>query len=408
MFRENSEIFKAGVNFIIPYFLREHLDGPRLFLTTMRMKPSIQLIRAGGAFAMCFVALSLCRAQNSLSTNPGYKVTDLDADLPNVAAHTDTRLVNPWGIVLVSGLLTVADNGPGLVTMYAAGGGTPARKSILVPPPGGMPGPAAPSGLALNPTKDFLIGTGAVKKPAAFFIATEDGTMSAWNTASGTNAELLIDNSASNAVYKSVAVAMTSNGPALYLANFRSNVIEMYNTNFTYAGSFADTNLTALGFAPFSIRRFQDKLVVAFAKQDDAHHDDVAGAGFGYIDVFDPGGVLVRSFAAQGALDSPWGMAIAPLRFGKFSQALLVGNFGDGRINAYNLFTGEYLGPLADANGNTIAIPGLWGLTFNVDPAADDLEYTATTLYFTAGPNREQDGVLGMIKPVAPLYPPIH
>jgi uncharacterized protein (TIGR03118 family) len=363
--------------------------------------------------------LSLCHAESAsfnpnpfaktaAPTNPGYKVTDFDADLPNVAAHTDPRLVNPWGIIVAGGMLVVADNGPGLVTMYAPGTGTPARKAILVPPPGGSPGPAAPSGLALNPTKSFLIGTGAVKKPAEFFIATEDGTLSAWNSAGGTNAELLIDNSASNAVYKSVAVAQTSNGPALYLANFRSNTVEMYDANFAFQGSFGDTNLTALGYAPFSIRVFQDKLVVAFAKQDAEHHDDVAGPGLGYIDIFDPNGALVRNFAAQGLLNSPWALAIAPLRFGKFSQALLVGNFGDGRINAYNLLTGESLGPLADGNGNPISIPGLWGLTFNVDPAADDLEYMGTTLYFAAGPDGEQDGVMGEIKPEAPLYPPIH
>jgi uncharacterized protein (TIGR03118 family) len=305
-------------------------------------------------------------------------------------------------------LLVVADNGPGLVTAYGPGNGSPVVKSVLVPPPAGSPGPATPSGLALNPTKDFLIGHGAHKAPAQYFIATEDGTVSAWNSASGTNAVLMIDHSTSNAVYKGLAVALAPLGPALYVANFRSNLIEMYDTNFAYVTSFTDPALGALGYAPFNIRVFQDKLVVAFAEQDTKHHDDVPGPGTGYIDVFNPDGTLVRTFAAQGALNAPWALAIAPLQFGKFSQSLLIGNFGDGRINAYNLFTGEYLGPLTDQAGNPISMPGLWGLTFNVDPPAGDLEYTAATLYFTVGLNGENDGLLGSIKPLSPLYPPVH
>lgn len=372
------------------------------------------------ALAFCFTSPALVLAQYggspgpspaptaAASTNPNYQVTDLVGDIAGSAIHTDKRLINSWGMVIDHNLLMVTDNGTGLVTAYGPGNGTPARKAILVPPPAGQPGPAAPDGLALNPTQEFLIGSGAQKKPAELFIVTEDGTLSAWNSASGTNALLLLDNSGSNAVYKGVAVGVTSNGPMLYLANFRSNTVEVYNSSFAPLGSFADTNLTALGFAPFNLRVVQDKLVVAFAKQDAEHHDDAPGPGFGYIDVFNLDGTLVRNFTAQGALNSPWGLAIAPLRFGKFSQALLIGNFGDGWINAYNLFTGEYLGPLTDSSGSPLAIPGLWGLTFNTEPAANDLEYTATTLYFAAGPNGEQDGLVGTIKPLSPMYPPVH
>jgi uncharacterized protein (TIGR03118 family) len=342
------------------------------------------------------------------SSGSGYKVTDFDSNQAHAAGHTDSRLVNPWGVVLAGGMLMVADNGTGLVTEYAPGTGTPAHNALLVPPPAGSPGPAAPDGLALNPTRDFLIGQGAHKKAATLFIATEDGTVSAWNNGSGTNAVLVIDHSSSNAVYKGLSVGVGTNGAWLYVANFRSNWIEVYDTGFNYLTNFQDTNLTALGYAPFNIRTFQDKLVVAFAKQDAQHHDDVPGAGFGYVDVFNLRGALVRSFAAQGALNSPWGMAIAPTRFGAFSQALLIGNFGDGWINAYNLFTGEYLGALTDSTGAPIAIPGLWGITFNMDPPAGNVEFTATTLYFAAGPNGEQGGLLGSIKPVLPLATPIH
>jgi uncharacterized protein (TIGR03118 family) len=374
-------------------------------------------------FVFCILALASSRvgadpglsAETSYGPGPapqppnaGYTVNSFVSDLPHLALHLDTRLVDPWGIVLLNGLLVVADNGPGLVTTYGPGNGSPERTSVLVPPPAGSPGPAAPSGLALNPTKDFLIGHGAHKTPAQYFIVTEDGTVSGWNSASGTNAVLLIDHSSSNAVYKGVAVALAPAGPALYVANFRSNLIEVYDTNFAFVTSFGDPALTALGYAPFNIRLFQDKLVVAFAEQDSQDHDDVPGAGFGYVDIFNLDGTLVRSFAAQGALNAPWGLAIAPLHFGKFSQALLIGNFGDGWINAYNLLTGEYLGPLADKDGNPISLPGLWGLTFNVDPPVNDLEYTATTLYFTVGLNGENDGLLGSIKPLDPLFPPVH
>jgi uncharacterized protein (TIGR03118 family) len=346
--------------------------------------------------------------KTSAALVPGYKVTDFDADTSGTAPHTDSRLINPWGIVLDHGLLVVTDNGTGLVTMYASGTGSPSGKAIRVPPPAGQTGTAAPSGIVLNTTKDFLIGTGAHKKPADFIVVTEDGTLSAWNSTLGTNALLMIDNSTSNAVYKGVTIGITSNGPILYLANFRSNTVEMYDSNFAWMGSFQDTNLNALGFAPFNLRVIQDKVVVAFAKQDDEHHDDVPGAGFGYIDIFNLDGTLVRDFASQGPLNSPWGLAVAPLRFGKFSQALLVGNFGDGWINAYNIFTGEYLGPLTDSNGSPLALFGLWGFEFNADPAADDLEYMATTLYFAAGPNGESDGLTGSIKPLSPLFPPVH
>jgi len=344
--------------------------------------------------------------------NSGYTVTSFDSDLADLAKHLDARLINPWGIVVTNGSLIVTDNGNGLITLYGPASGTMVRTSITVPPPAGAQGPAAPDGLVLNPTKSFDIGhlVGHVEHelPATYLISTEDGTVSAWNPAAGTNAVLVIDHSASNAVYKGLAIATTAAGPELFVANFRSNLVEVFDTNFNFLTSFTDPSMGPLGFAPFNIAVFQDKLVVAYAKQDAAHHDDLAGPGNGYVDIFNPDGTLVRSFAAQGALNSPWGLVIAPLHFGKFSQSLLVGNFGDGWINAYNLLTGEYLGPLTDSTGTPIALLGLWGLTFNVEPPAGDLEYTATTLYFTQGLNGENDGVLGSIKPITPMYPVVH
>jgi uncharacterized protein (TIGR03118 family) len=195
-------------------------------------------------------------AAAAAAPNPGYTITKFDSDLPNLATHQDARLVNPWGIVVLNSMLTVADNGSGLVTTYAPGTGTAVRTSVLVPPPAGSPGPAAPDGLALNPTKDFLLVHKGHAEPATYFISTEDGTVSAWNSASGTNAVLVIDHSSSNTVYKGITVAMTPTGPALFVANFRSNMVEMFDTNFSFVTWFTDPAMGPLGYAPFQHPHF--------------------------------------------------------------------------------------------------------------------------------------------------------
>ncbi len=171
--------------------------------------------------------------------------------------------------------------------------------------------------------------------------------------------------------------------------------------------SFADTNLPAL-FAPFNIRTIRGRLFVTFAKQKlPDKMDDDAGPGNGFIDIFDTDGTLLRSFASNGALNSPWGMAVAPIRFGKFSHALLVGNFGDGRINGYDLLTGKLLGNLTHADGSDVVIEGLWAISFERDELFEhESDFRAQRLYFTAGPNEESDGLFGFLRPVSLLVPP--
>jgi uncharacterized protein (TIGR03118 family) len=241
-----------------------------------------------------------------------------------------------------------------------------------------------------------------------FIFATENGTISAWNPAADpVNAILMVDNSAASAVYKGVALANTSSGPMLYAANFNAATIDVFDGNFSpiaSAGAFTDPNLPG-GFAPFNVQRYGQRLYVTYAMQDNAKHNAVAGAGNGLVNVFDFTGNLLGRLVSNGPLNAPWGLALAPGNFGDFSYALLVGNFGDGTINAFDPCTGGFLGTLQDSTGANIVINGLWGLTFGNGQSAG----SATTLYFTAGiagsGNVEDHGLFGSIA-TAPVPPP--
>jgi uncharacterized protein (TIGR03118 family) len=275
--------------------------------------------------------------------------------------------------------------------------------AIQVPNPAG--GAGAPTGLAFNDTAAFVITNGNRHAQSTFLMATEDGTITAWNQRiSGSNAVIVVDNSGAGAVYKGLAIARDTNGaPRIYAANFHAGVVDVFDAHFQPVGSFTDSNLPAF-FAPFNVRTIRGKLFVTFALQKlpDAM-DDQSGPGNGYVDMFDSDGTLLRSFAAQGALNSPWGLAVAPRHFGKFSGALLVGNFGDGRINAFDLLTGKFLGALSTPAGDPVVIPGLWGLGFERDERPDrECEFEAFRLYFTAGPNGESDGLLGYLHSTHP------
>ena len=197
------------------------------------------------------------------------------------------------------------------------------------------------------------------------------------------------------AVYKGLALAHRTSGNTLYAANFRSGMVDMFDAHFTYVGSFTDPGLPA-GFAPFGITSINGSIVVTYAKQDAAKHDDVPGPGNGYVDVFNADGTMVHRLVSGGTLNSPWGIALAPANFGAFSQALLVGNFGDGRISAYNFATGSALGQLNYIPGAPVTIPGLWGLMFGNGGGAGPVNH----LYYTAGPHHEGNGVFGVIQAV--------
>jgi uncharacterized protein (TIGR03118 family) len=316
-----------------------------------------------------------------------YKKRNLVSDLDGVARITDPNLVNPWGLTF--GPTTpawVADNGADVTTLYSGG----VRKSIpvIVPLVVGIPG-GAPTGAVFNPTNGFEVN-GA---PARFIFDSEAGTITAWNPGTP-GGQAVTKATTPGAIYKGLTMASKGNAPMLYAANFHAGKIDVFNDAFapvTLPGGFVDPNLPA-GFAPFNVQEIAGRLVVAYAKQDPKAEDEVAGAGLGYVDVFDTSGHLIRRLVSQGKLDAPWGLALAPRHFGQFSGDLLVGNFGDGAINAYDPRTGAFEGSLMNKDGNQIKIDGLWALRFG-----NGVIGTPTSLLFTAGIGDEAHGLFGEI-----------
>jgi uncharacterized protein (TIGR03118 family) len=308
-----------------------------------------------------------------------YAVTNLVSDIPGLAAYTDPNLVNPWGFTASpTSPFWVANNGTGVATLYN-GSGQPQPLVITVPPAAGGASPSSPTGVAFNSGTGFEVQPGS---PARFLFATEDGTISGWSSVSITSAVRLVDNSAGGADYKGVAIGSGASGTFLYAANFAAGTIDVFNSVFAptaLAGGFTDPILPS-GYAPFNIQSMGGNLLVTYALQD-ANRDVVAGAGNGFVDVFDTAGNFVRRLIGDGALNSPWGLALAPADFGEFGNDLLVGNFGDGRVNAFDPLTGDYQGTLLDSMGLPITIDGLRGLNFGNGGNGGD----TSTLYFAAG-----------------------
>jgi uncharacterized protein (TIGR03118 family) len=343
--------------------------------------------------------------ERCLLSGNAYLQTNLVSDISGIARFTDPNLVNPWGIAYSpTSPFWISDNNAGVSTLYQ-GNGQPLSLVVQIPPPMGSPPGSAgtPTGIVFNGGGGFNVSENGKTGSSIFIWATEDGTIAGWNPGVDlTHAIIAVDNSANptaanGAVYKGLAIGQDPDGRTLiYAANFRAGSIEVYDSNFhltTVGGSFQDSNIPT-GFAPFGIQAFGNNLFVTYAKQNAAKHDDVAGPGNGFVDQFNTNGVLLRRFASQGTLNSPWGLAIAPANFGAFSHDFLVGNFGDGRINAFNPVTGQFLGQLNDLLGNPITIGGLWGLKFGNGHAAGATNH----LFFTAGIGDEQHGLFGMIQ----------
>jgi uncharacterized protein (TIGR03118 family) len=345
----------------------------------------------------------------------GFVQTALVSDVPGLAPHTDSALVNPWGFTLSSrGDFLISDNNGGNAALFAADG-TPLGAPISMPPPAGSPpgSTGTPTGQVLNPTSDFVISEGGRSAPAAALFSTEDGTIIGFNSAvDPSNGILAADQSGASAVYKGLAMGSAGGANYLYAANFRTGAVDVFNTNFALhtfsASQFTDPNPPA-NFAPFGIQNINGILFVTYAMQDGAKHDDVAGPGNGFIDEFDTSGNFITRFASGttvggtlSELNSPWGMTVAPHGFGKFGGDLLVGNFGDSRVNIFNLKTGKFLGQLDDGNGNPLVLnggfqgpsdKGLWGIGFGNGEGGAGKK----VLFFAAGINDESDGVFGMV-----------
>jgi len=330
----------------------------------------------------------------------------------------DPNLLNPWGLTTSpTSPFWVADNGAGVSTLYNTAG---TRQSLVVSIPapndplgnGGTP-TGAVFNIAASPLKAFQIsgvaadGKTPITAPALFLFATEDGTILGWNPAvnpvgdakpQSTHAIIAVDHSMGGAVYKGMAIATDVLGtPRLYVTNFHSGTVEVYDTGFAPAtplGAFADPHLPR-NYAPFNIALVGGRLLVTFAVQDADKHDDVAGMGHGIVDTFDLGGQSFQRLIQHGQLNSPWGVAVAPVSFGTLAGSLLIGNFGNGHINAYNPTTGEFIDKLRDSGGQAIVIDGLWSLRVGNGGNGGKTD----TVYFTAGPNDEQDGLFGSLTP---------
>ncbi|HEY3755853.1 MAG TPA: TIGR03118 family protein [Opitutaceae bacterium] len=348
-------------------------------------------LQRSSLFATAF-ALALGGAGQAFGSLPDtYGQTNLVSDLPGVAAATDPSLVNPWGLV-ASGTSPwwIADNGSGVSTLYTGAGAKLGLTVTIQPAPGGTV-PAPPTGIVFNGSSGF--------GGDHFIFDTEDGTIAGWS--GGTTAALTV-NQFPNSVFKGLTLGSSGGNTYLYATDFRQGTVDVFNTSFgatTLAGSFSDPTLPA-GYAPFNIANINGDLYVTYALQDAAKHDDVGGLGNGYIDVFSSDGTFLRRLVSNGPLDSPWGLAVAPSDFGDFSNDLLVGNFGNGEINAFNPMTGAFDGTLDDTHGNPLAIQGLWGLDFGNGSGSGPLN----TLYFTAGipgPDQvESHGLFGTLTTV--------
>jgi len=320
-------------------------------------------------------------------------ITYLTSDISAVGSFNDAHLVNPWGMSIdPTGPWWISDNATGLSTLYD-GSGQPQSLVVTIPTASGS-GTGTPTGTVYNPsTTDFKIHNFVTP----FLFCTEDGTISGWYA--GNTAFIAVNNSSSGAVYKGIALGSAGGANYIYLANFHAGTVEVYDHNFAAhsfgSSAFVDTSLPS-GYAPFNVQLIgTNKLAVMYAKQDAARHDEVAGPGNGYVDVYDTQGNLLFRLTHNLYLDAPWAAVVAPQNFSGFAGDLLIGNFGSGLITAFNASTGAWVGNMFNVADLPVQIDGLWGLAFGNGGSGGP----ANTLYFTAGPFDEAHGAFGMITP---------
>jgi uncharacterized protein (TIGR03118 family) len=407
-------------------------DSKIRFGEDSRMQSRIKSVPYLGALAVSlFLLPAVTPAQH-------YKQTNLVSDLSNQgAAVVDPNLRNPWGITRSPGGSPwwIGNNNSGTSTLYDGagnprsffpdphpdtnGGGinSPFNNFVMVPPPGFAPGAqSAPTGVVFNgsPT-DFLLVPGVPGTQAIFIFATEDGTISGWNPGVGVatgatppsvNAVLKVDNSdkgdSNSAVYKGMTSAEIDGHKFLYVTNFRSARVEVYDTNFQrkHLGEDAfEAEDIPRGFAPFNVQNIGGTLFVTYAKQDGPRHDPVGGDGLGFVELFTPSGRHIGNLEHGDWFNAPWGVVWTTRDFGEFSNAILVGNFRSGWIAAFNGFTHKFIGLVQNPDNSPLTIDGLWSLAFGNDGGVGSAG-PADTLFFTAGINNETDGLFGTITPL--------
>lgn len=351
-------------------------------------------LTAGAALALC-TALAANAAPKT-----AYLRTDLVSDGAAPAAHVDPNLVNPWGIAFnPTGFVWLSDNASGRSTLYD-GAGNPQSLVVEIPTPGTATG-GTPTGIVFSGSTGFVVSNGTTSGPSRFIFATQDGVIAGWApNVDGTHALVAKDDSDEGALYTGLAIADTGSGQRLYTADFFNARIEAYDAKFADVelgeDAFKDPAIPS-DYAPFNVQALGGEIYVAYAKSSKDHEDEVAGAGLGFVSVYDLDGRLQRHLVAQGALDAPWGLALAPATYGPAAGALLVGNFGDGTINAYDRMTGAYRGALRDVNHKPIVIDGLWGIAFGNGVQGQSPD----KLYFAAGPDDETHGIYGSLEVVA-------
>lgn len=325
----------------------------------------------------------------TLAQQAGYSQTNLVANTAGVANHTDAQLSNPWGISFVPGQpFWIANNNGGTSTLYDAQGN---KDPLVVGIPTAHTNPCSvgcPTGTVASTSNGYFNG-------GTFLFDTEDGIIANW--VGRGDAQVAVDNSASGAVYKGLALLTNNAGTFLLAANFRSGKIDVFDRNFnpaTLTGSFTDPSLPA-GYAPHGVHVINNVVLVAYAMQDSAKHDPTPGAGLGIVDAFDVDGKFTRTFASGGTLNAPWGVVMAPATFGTFSNDVLIGNFGDGTISAFDT-RGNFVGQVKDSANNVISNPGLWDMVFGAGGTGDP-----NTLYFTAGGANQTSGLFAALVPAA-------
>jgi uncharacterized protein (TIGR03118 family) len=331
---------------------------------------------------------------DSIQPPVGYKQTVLVSDGSVAASHTDTNLKNGWGVAFnPQGDVWVADAGSQKSTLYD-GNGVP--QQLIVSIPTGTNGPAGPTGIVFSGASNFAVNQSGVSGTSAFIFATLAGTIAAWSPSVNlTSAVTVYDDASGGAEYTGLAIGSDNGASRLYAADFHNNKIDVFDSTFTkvsVSGRFVDPALPA-GFAPFGIQVIGNSVFVAYGQQNSSARIAVNVPGQGLIDVYDTGGIFQKRLVTGGDLNAPWGMATAPSNFGPLSNELLVGNFGDGTIHAYDPQTGVEAGTLKARTGVPIQIPGLWGIAFGNGVDAQP----TNTLFFAAGPNSGANGVYGRL-----------
>jgi uncharacterized protein (TIGR03118 family) len=349
-----------------------------------------------GAFQSCNGARM--QVPTPTATGGGFQQINLVSDIGGTAQHTDPSLRNPWGVAFEPGQpFFIADNVRGTAKVYDPSGAPASPLGFSIPIPSGSTPPSRPTGIVFNPiAQDFLVrGT-----PAQFLFATEDGTISTWASINGNNptfATLARDDSPSGAIYTGVAILTPQCcREYLALAEFHAGFVATYDINFNLlstSGSFKDSSLP-VGYAPFNVQQIGTQVFVTYAVQDASATKPVVAPGNGIVNIFDQEGNFIRRFASNGPLNAPWGIVQASANFGAFSNDILIGNFGDGVINAFDPATGNFIGQLKDPTGKVITNTGLWALAFRADAVG-----APNTLYFTAGSGGEDHGLFGGISP---------